>query len=125
MKLILILMFIAILNPLFAQEVDPEGRYMVTGKQLLQWQQYINMLIYTLNAKEMEVVILQSEVEKWKYKYEQSRKGFWTGLSSGYPLGAQGIMLYQFNERIGIFMMGGYNSVWMINTGFIVRIKWQ
>ncbi len=122
MKLILILIFIAILNPLFAQEIDPEGRYLVTGKQILQWQQYVNALTHALNEKAIEAMILKSEVEKWKYKYEQSRRGFWTGLSSGYPLGAQGIMLYQFNERIGIFMIGGYSSIWTINAGFVARI---
>ncbi len=122
-------MFIALLNPLFAQEIEPEEKYIITGEQVLQWQrqmngmqQYINNLVYALNEKEIEVTILKSEIEKWKYKYEQSRKGFWTGLSSGYPLGAQGIVLYQFNERIGIFVIGGYNSVWTINAGFVARI---
>lgn len=130
MKSVLILIFIALLNPLFAQEIDLEEKYIVTGEQILQWQrqiqgmqQYINNLTYALNEKEMEVTILKSEAEKWKYKYEQSRKGFWTGLSSGYPLGAQGIILYQFNERIGMFMVGGYSSVWTINAGFIARIS--
>lgn len=123
MKLVLILIFIALLSPLFAQEIDPEGRYMVTGKQLLQWQQYVDILIYALTEKEMEVVILQSEAEEWEYKYERSRKGFWAGLSGGYPLGAQGIILYQLNERIGIFMIGGYGGRWTVNAGFVARIK--
>ncbi|KKN06577.1 hypothetical protein LCGC14_1075930, partial [marine sediment metagenome] len=52
-----------------------------------------------------------------------SRKGFWTGLSTGYPLGAQGIVLYHFNERIGVFMIGGYNSIWSMNAGIVMKIK--
>ena len=130
-KIILILTFIILLiNPLFAQEIDSEKKYIVTGEQLLKWQahiinlqQNINNLTFTLNEKELEAVILKSEIAEWKAKYERSRKGFWTGLGSGYPLGAQGIALYQFNERIGIFMIGSYNSVWSINAGFIARIK--
>lgn len=131
-KIILILMFIAILiTPLFAQEnIDPEKKYIVTGEQLIRWQwqltslqQSVHELTNALTEKEIEIVILKSEVEEWKYKYEQSRKGLWIGVGGGYPLGSQGMILYQFNERIGIFMIGGYNSIWSVNLGFIARVK--
>ena len=131
-KIILILMFIAILiTPLFAQEkIDIEKKYIVTGEQLLYWEthikdldQYINVLTNTLTEREIEIVILKSEAEEWKHKYERSRKGFWTGLGTSYPLGAQGIILYQFNERIGIFAIGGYNSIWSINAGIVMKVK--
>ena len=131
-KIILILMFIAILiTPLFAQEkIDPEKKYIVTGEQLIRWQwqlanlqQSVHELTNTLTEKEIEILILKSEIEKWKYKYERSRKGLWTGLGTSYPLGAQGIILYQFNERIGIFAVGGYNSIWSINAGIVMKVK--
>ena len=131
-KIILILMFIAILiTPLFAQEkIDLQKKYIVTGEQLLYWEthikdldQYINVLTNTLTEREIEIVILKSEVEEWKNKYERSRKGFWTGLGTSYPLGAQGIILYQFNERIGVFAIGGYNSIWSINAGIVMKVK--
>ena len=115
----------------FAQEeINPEQKYIITGEQILrqQWhlaslQAEVINLTYALNEKEIEIIILKSQIEEWKYKYEQSRKGFWTGLGAGYPLGAQGIILYQFNERIGVFIIGGYNSKWSINAGLITRIK--
>ena len=131
-KIILILMFIAILiTPLFAQEkIDLQKKYIVTGEQLLYWEthikdldQYINILTNSLTEKEIEIVILKSEVEKWKNKYEQARKGFWVGVGSGYPLGGQGTVIYQFNERFGLFAIGGYSSIWVINLGFIARVK--
>lgn len=129
-KLTLIFAFILLISPIYAGEIDPEKKYIVTGEQILQWQshiinlqQYINNLTYALDEKELEAIILKSEIEEWKAKYERSRKGFWTGLGSGYPLGAQGIALYQFNERIGIFIASGYNSIWSVNVGFIARIS--
>jgi len=131
-KIIMIIIFILMsLRSGFAQEeIDPKQKYVLTGEQIIrqQWhlaslQQEVFNLTYALNEKEIEIIILKSQVEEWKYKYEQSRKGFWTGLGVGYPLGAQGIILYQFNERIGVFMVGGFNSIWSINAGIITRIK--
>ena len=131
-KIIMIIIFILMsLRSGFAQEeIDPKQKYVLTGEQIIrqQWhlaslQQEVFNLTYALNEKEIEIIILQSQVEEWKYKYERSRKGFWTGLGVGYPLGAQGIILYQFNERFGVFMIGGFNSIWSINAGIITRIK--
>ncbi len=131
-KIIMIIIFILMsLRSGFAQEeINPKQKYIITGEQIIrqQWhlaslQTEVINLTYALNEKEIEIIILKSQVEEWKYKYEQSRKGFWTGLGTGYPLGAQGIMLYQFNERIGVFIIGGYNSLWSINVGFIARVK--
>ncbi len=132
MKIIPITAFIIFLinSLLFAQEIDKKKNYIITGEQIIrqQWhlaslQTEVIKLTYALNEKEIEIIILKSQIEEWKYRYEQSRKGFWTGLGTGYPLGAQGIMLYQFNERIGVFIIGGYNSLWSINVGFIARVK--
>ena len=131
-KIIMIIIFILMsLRSGFAQEeIDPKQKYVLTGEQIIrqQWhlaslQQEVFNLTYALNEKEIEIIILQSQVEEWKYKYERSRKGFWMGLGTGYPLGAQGIILYQFNERFGVFMIGGFNSIWSINAGIITRIK--
>ncbi|KKM63691.1 hypothetical protein LCGC14_1508970 [marine sediment metagenome] len=135
MKTILIFAFIILLiNPLFVvcaeEKIDPEKQYIVAGEQILRWQahilslqQYINNLTYALTEKDLEIVALQSEVEEWQSKYERSRKGLWTGIGSGWPLGAQGMAVYQFNERIGVFMIGGYSGLWAINVGFIARVK--
>ncbi len=131
-NIIITIIFILIsLRPGFAQEkIDPEQKYIITGEQIIrqQWhlanlQQEVIKLTYSLNEKEIKIIILKSQVEEWQYKYERSRKGFWTGLGTGYPLGAQGIMLYQFNERIGVFMIGGFNSAWSINAGIVMKIK--
>ncbi len=131
-KIIMIIIFILMsLRSGFSQEeINPKQKYIITGEQIIrqQWhlaslQTEVIKLTYALNAKEIEIIILKSQAEEWKYKYEYSRKGFWTGLGTGYPLGAQGIMLYQFNERIGVFAVGGYNSIWSVNLGFIARIK--
>ena len=131
-KIIMIIIFILMsLRSGFTQEeINPEQKYVITGEQIIrqQWhlaslQTEVIKLTYALNEKEIEIIILKSQVEEWKYKYEQSRKGFWTGLGVGYPLGAQGIILYQFNERFGVFMVGGFNSIWSINAGIITRIK--
>lgn len=129
-KLILILALILLISPLYAEEIDPDKKYIVKGEQILRWQkhilslqQYVNNLTFILNEKELEILALKSEIEEWKAKYDRSRKEFWTGLGSGYPLGAQGIALYQFNERIGIFLIGGYSDLWTINVGFIAKIS--
>ena len=129
-KVMFIFVFILFITLLIAEEIDPNEKYIVTGAQLLNYQQHIVKLqwfVYnlenTLTEKKLEIVVLKSEVEKWKLKYERSRKGFWTGIGSGYPLGAQGVILYQFNEQFGLFVIGGYNSLWSINAGFIARVK--
>ena len=131
-NIIMTIIFILVsLRPGFAQEeIDPEQKYIITGEQIMyqQWhlanlKQEVIELTYALSEKEIEIIILKSQVEEWKYKYEYSRKGLWTGLGAGYPLGAQGMILYQFNERIGVFIIGGYNSLWSINAGLITRIK--
>ena len=131
-NIIITIIFILIsLKSGFAQEnIDPEENYIVIGEQILYWQnhindleQYVSFLKNSLTEKEIHILILKSEIEVLKIQYEQSRKGFWTGLGVGYPLGAQGIILYQFNERIGVFMVGGFNSIWSINAGIITRIK--
>lgn len=132
MKITLIVLFLIILTtPLFAQgEIDPEKKYIVTGEQVLRWQahiieleQFVGVLTNSLTQKETYILILKSEIEVLKIQYEYSRKGFWAGLGAGYPLGAQAITLYQFNERFGIFLIGGYNNVWSINAGIITRVK--
>ncbi len=125
------LFFVILITPLFAQEnIDPQKKYIVTGEQLLYWQahiieleQFVSVLTNSLTEKETYILILKSEIEELKIQYEYSRRGFWAGLGAGYPLGAQAITLYQFNERFGIFLIGGYNNNWSINAGIITRIK--
>ena len=131
-KIIMIIIFILMsLRSGFPQEeINPEQKYIITGEQIIrqQWhlvslQTEVIKLTYALNEKEIEIIILKSQIEEWKYKYERSRKGLWIGIGSGYPLGGQGTIIYQFNERFGLFAVGGYSSVWVINLGFIARAK--
>ncbi len=98
-NIIMIIIFILVsLRPGFAQEdIDPEKKYIVTGEQILKCQNHINnleeynnYLTYTLNEKEIDILILKSEIQELNLKYENTRKGLWAGLGMGYPLGSQG-----------------------------------
>ena len=78
-KIIMIIIFILMsLRSGFAQEeIDPKQKYVLTGEQIIrqQWhlaslQQEVFNLTYALNEKEIEIIILKSQVEEWKYKYD-------------------------------------------------------
>ena len=131
-KIIMTIIFILVsLKPGFGQEnIDPDKKYIVTGEQILRWQNHINNLqenvdnlTNDLTEKEIDILVLESKIEKLNLKYEHARKGLWGGLGMGYPLVGQAITIYQFNERFGIFLIGGYNSVWSVNAGIVTKIK--
>lgn len=83
----------------------------------------VNVYSTRVTVLELEVMRLESNCKMWEEKYNRAKRGLWAGLASGVPLGAQGMALYQFNERIGIFIIGGRSGLWAINAGFIARIK--
>lgn len=131
MKYVPILLLIMLFTVSIGLAQDSSDEWVTIKKsQLMEWRDHILELqstveMYSVNIMELELKVmkLQNESLMWRNKYNSVRRGFWIGMSSGYPLGAQGIALYQFNERIGVFVVGGYSSSWSINAGFIARIS--
>ena len=83
----------------------------------------VNVYSARVTVLELEIMRLENNFKVLEEKYNRARKGWWVGVGSGIPLGAQGMTVYQFNERFGLFVIGGYNSGWSVNLGFIARVK--
>jgi len=80
--------------------------------------------------KEIERLVLENEtlkVEKYQletyYKKElKKHTGFYLGLNAGLPLiNVDAIVMYKFN-RIGIYLIGGYNQQANIGLGIMVKV---
>ena len=80
--------------------------------------------------KEIERLVLENEtfkVEKYQfetyYKNEiKKHKGLYLGLNAGLPLiNVDAIVMYKFN-RIGIYLIGGYNQQANIGLGFMIKV---
>lgn len=109
---------------------DSEEWVTVKKSQLMEWANLIidlrsrvNEYSVNITVLQMEILRLQNDNLELKKLYDNARKGFWFGVGTGYPMGGQGTVIYQFNERFGLFVISGYSSVWMVNAGFIARIK--
>ncbi len=127
--LCLILVMLFAVTPCLAQDSSDEW-VTVRKSQLMEWRDHILALQFTasvysarITVLELDVMRLENNYRELEEKYNRARKGWWIGVSSGLPLGAQGITMYQFNERIGVFAAGGYSGNWLINAGFIARVK--
>ena len=109
---------------------DSEEWVMVKKSKLMGLATLITDLRSAVNVYSTRVTVLELEVMRLEYnykmledRYNRAKKGLWVGVGSGYPLGAQGMTMYQFNERFGLFMIGGYSGGWSVNLGFIARVK--
>lgn len=80
--------------------------------------------------KEIERLVLENEtlkIEKYQletyYKNEiKKHTGFYLGANLGYPLiNVDAIVMYKFN-RIGIYLIGGYNQQANIGLGIMVKV---
>ena len=127
--LYLILAVLFAVTPCLAQD-DSDQWVTVKKSQLMEWRDHILALqstvgIYSarITVLELDIMRLENNFKALEDKYNRARKGWWVGLGSGYPLGAQGTAIYQFNERFGLFLIGGFNSVWTVNLGFVTRVK--
>ncbi len=109
---------------------DSEEWAMVRKSKLMGLANLITDLRSAVNVYSTRVTVLELEIMRLEHnyklleeRYNRARKGLWVGLGSGWPLGAQGTAMYQFNERFGLFVVGGYNSLWTVNLGFVARVK--
>lgn len=80
--------------------------------------------------EEIERLVLENEtlkVEKYQletyYKKElKKHTGFYLGMNAGLPLiNVDAIVMYKFN-RIGIYLIGGYNQQANIGLGIMVKV---
>ena len=79
---------------------------------------------------EIERLVLENETIKAEklqletYYKEELKKhtGFYLGLNAGYPLiNVDAIVMYKFN-RIGIYLIGGYNQQANVGLGIMVKV---
>lgn len=131
MKSILCLILVMLFTATAAlPQDDSEEWVMVKKSKLMGLASLITDLRSAVNVYSARITVLELEVMRLKHNYKmleegynRAKKGLWAGVGSGFPLGAQGMMMYQFNERFGLFVIGGYNSFWSVNLGFVARVK--
>ena len=127
--LYLILAVLFTVTPCLAQD-DSDKWVTVRKSQLMEWRDHLLALqstvgIYSarITVLELDIMRLENNFKALEERYNRARKGFWVGAAGSFPLGVQGMTMYQFNERFGLFTMGGYSGSWSISAGFIARIK--
>ena len=112
--LYLILAVLFTVTPCLAQD-DSDKWVTVRKSQLMEWRDHLLALqstagIYSarITVLELDIMRLENNFKVLEEKYNRARKGWWVGVGSGYPLGAQGMTVYQFNERFGVFFLSPF-----------------
>ncbi len=131
MKFILCLMLVILFTATAALPQDDSEEWVMVKKSKLMGlanliadlRSAVNVYSTRVTVLELEVMRLENNYKMLEERYNRARKGLWAGVGSGFPLGAQGMTMYQFNERFGLFLIGGFNSIWSVNLGFMARVK--
>ena len=131
MKFILCLMLVILFTATAALPQDDSEEWVMVKKSKLMGlatlitglRSAVNVYSARVTVLELEIMRLENNYKLLEEKYNRARKGLWVGLGSGIPLGAQGMTVYQFNERFGVFVIGGFSGNWSVNAGFIARVK--
>ncbi len=128
--LIIILLFTAI--PLTGISNELEERLLLVEKKLWNANEQIKADKVEIEDlyEEIERLVLENEtlkVEKYSleayYKKElKKHTGFYLGTNFGLPLiNVDAIVMYKFN-RIGIYLIGGYNQQANVGLGIMVKV---